>query len=446
MRNVWPCAALLAAALAAHADDWPQYMGPGRNGVWAEKGVIDKIPKAGLKAKWRTPIAGGYAGPSVAGGRVYVHDFLTEDDVKGGSKPVPPTKALSGKERLHCLDAKTGKPLWKHEYDIVAKVSYPAGPRATPTVASGHVYGLGMVGNLFCLDVKTGKPVWEKDLVKEYKTRVPMWGFCSHPLVVGDRLYVIVGGEGSVCVCFDRKTGKELWKALDAKEPGYSHPTIIEAGGKKQLIVWHAEAVNGLDPETGKVFWTVDLEPLYGMSIMAPQKSGNLLWAGGIGNKTLLLELAKDKPGAKELARGEAPLRGKPMTGTWLGPVNMTPLIEGDTIYGVDQPGTFLAVDLKTGKRLWHTWSPTTGTKEANSGTAFLIRNGPRHFLFSESGELVLAKLSREKYEELGRTKLVEPTGFAFGRNVVWSPPAFADRCIFVRNDKEAACFSLAAE
>ncbi|MBY0228324.1 MAG: PQQ-binding-like beta-propeller repeat protein [Gemmataceae bacterium] len=430
---------ILLAALAA---DWPQWRGPARDGVWPEKGVLARFPKDGPVKLWTAPVAGGYAGPAVAGGKVYVPDFATKGDVKKQSEPPRPDKALAGKERLLCLDARTGKQLWKHEYGIEARVSYPTGPRATPTVEGGRVYGLGMVGNLYCLDAETGKPVWQKDLVKEYEVEVPIWGFCSHPLVAGDKLYVLVGAKGGLCVCFDKKTGKELWKALDGPEPGYSTPALVEEGGKKRLLVFHPEGVASLDPETGKAGWSVEVEPLYKMSIMAPVKSGDLLFAGGIGNRSVMLELGGDKP--KVLWRGKEGMRGKPMTGTGFGPVNMTPMLEGDVLYGVDQPGTFLAVDAKTGKRLWHTFKPTTGEKEVGSGTAFLIKNGDRHFLFSEKGELVIAKLSREKYEEIDRAKLVAPTSHAFGRNVVWTHPAFADKCVFVRNDKELACFSLA--
>jgi hypothetical protein len=108
------------------------------------------------------------------------------------------------------------------------------------------------------------------------------------------------------------------------------------------------------------------------------------------------------------------------------------------------------AVDLKTGKRLWYTFEPVIdseqeeGFRNAGAGTAFIVKNGDRFFLFNEKGSLVIAKLSREKYEPIDRAKLIEPTLTAFGRKVVWSHPAFAEKCVFVRNDKEIACFSLA--
>ena len=137
-----------------------------------------------------------------------------------------------GKERVLCLEAKTGKEVWKHEYDCTYEVSYPAGPRCTPTVHDGKVYALGTEGNLYCLDAKKGAVLWSKDFKKDYGAKTPIWGHCGHPLVDGKKLICTVGGKGSVVVAFDKDSGKELWKALDATELGYSPPTMITAGGR----------------------------------------------------------------------------------------------------------------------------------------------------------------------------------------------------------------------
>ncbi|MGL6094764.1 MAG: PQQ-binding-like beta-propeller repeat protein, partial [Fimbriiglobus sp.] len=227
-------------------------------------------------------------------------------------------------------------------------------------------------------------------------------------------------------------------------EPGYCAPTITRAGGVDQLLIWHSKAVVGLNPVTGEKYWSVPLAPNYGMAIMAPRRSGDLLFAGGIVGKAVAIKLAADKPDAEEVWRAT----GKDA----VYPVNATPHIVDGVLYGVDQPGMLRAVEVATGKRLWATFKPVFGEEKdddfrgGGSGTAFLVRNGGRFFLFTETGHLVIAKLSPEKYEEIDRAKLVEPTGEAFGRKVVWSHPAFADRAVFVRNDKEIACFSLAAE
>ncbi|MCI0381195.1 MAG: PQQ-like beta-propeller repeat protein [Gemmataceae bacterium] len=430
-------AILLSATPAALTDDWPQWLGPKRDAVWRESGIVEKFPADGPKILWRAKIAGGYAGPAVAEGRVYVHDFLTEADTKKLSSPQGKPK-IEGKERILCLDAKNGELVWKHEYDCTYGISYPAGPRCTPTVQGGKVYAVGAMGHLHCLDAANGKLFWSKELPKEFNSKVPIWGMSGHPLVDGPRLICIAGGGDNVVVALDKDTGKELWKALSAKEPGYSTPTLIEAGGKNQLVIWHGEAINGLDPETGKVLWSEKLAPSFGMSIMTPQRHGEYLFAGGYGGQSLLLQLDKDKPGVKEL------WRGKPKTSVH--PVNMTPFAEGGLMYGVDTQGPLLAMKLETGERLWETYQATTGDRPEGAATAFLVKNGDRFFLFNEKGQLIIAKLSAKGYEEISRAKILEPTGTGFGRDVVWSHPAFAGRCAFIRNDRELVCVGLAAQ
>jgi outer membrane protein assembly factor BamB len=419
------------------ADDWPQWRGPSRDGRWNETGIIDKFPAGGPKVLWRTPIAGGYSGPAVAGGKVYVTDFVRQS---GEATNDPDNRAeVKGTERVLCLNAATGAIVWKHEYDCDYKISYPAGPRATPTVASGKVYALGAEGHLNCLDAESGKPLWSKDLKKEYQTEAPLWGFTGHPLVDGKKLICLVGGKGSIAVAFDKDSGREIWKALSTPEAGYCPPTIVEAGGKRQLLIWHPESLNSLDPETGAVYWTEPLVPQYRMSITAPVKSGDFLFASGIGKCAVLFKLAADKPAATIV------WDGKPTTAVFCG--TSTPIIDGGTIYGNDcEVGNLRAVQLATGERLWETFQPTTGgERRASHGTAFLTKNGDRYFIFSETGDLIIARLSPEKYEEISRAHLLEPTGECFGRPVVWSHPAYANKCVFARNDKEIICVSLAS-
>src|SRR5262245_56198162 len=132
MRRTASLLAIIFATTSASAADWPQWMGPNRDDVWAETDIIDKFPEGGLKPLWRKPIHGGFAGPAVAGGKVYVTDYVKS---AGDASPAPTKRNdLQGKERVLCLDAKTGEELWKHEYDCNYSISYPAGPRCTPTV------------------------------------------------------------------------------------------------------------------------------------------------------------------------------------------------------------------------------------------------------------------------------------------------------------------------
>jgi outer membrane protein assembly factor BamB len=442
---------LVALPPLAHAADWPQWLGPNRDSVWPETGIIEKFPTDGPEVLWRTPISSGYSGPAVAGGKVYVTDRVLAEKAMNPPDPFDTKTVVKSTERVLCLDAKSGKELWKHTYECPYQISYPAGPRCTPTVHDGKVYTLGAMGDLFCLAADSGSVIWSKNFPKDYAAKVPTWGFCGHPLVYKNLVICIAGGDGAVAVAFDKDTGKEKWKALSAREPGYSAPTLISVGGKDQVVIWHSQAINGLDPLTGKLLWSVPLEPMFGMAIMTPRQAGDKLFAAGIGGAGVVLKFDGEKATAEwrevtDKARGMAP---KPRG---LYPVNMTPFIENGIIYGVDQPGMLRAVELATGKKLWFTYKPVIGKEEAEdfkgagSGTAFLVKNGDRFFLFAETGDLIIAKLSPKGYEEVSRAKLLDQTGAAFGRKVVWNHPAFADKCVFLRNDKEIVCFSLAAK
>src|SRR5688500_3717053 len=132
------------------ADDWPQWLGPQRDGVWRETGIIHKFPASGLNVKWRVPIAAGYSGPAVVGGGVYISE--RQQWTNFGSRDPFQRGVIPGNERVLCLDAETGKVIWKHQYDCPYDVSYPAGPRATPVVHEGKVYTLGTEGHLFCFN------------------------------------------------------------------------------------------------------------------------------------------------------------------------------------------------------------------------------------------------------------------------------------------------------
>jgi outer membrane protein assembly factor BamB len=436
--------AAAVVALPVRADDWPQWLGPKRDSVWRETGLLEKFAANGPKVLWRVPIDGGFSGPAVADGKVFVTDYVTTNENRW--KPDSGKRdRLEGHERTLCIRASDGKVLWKQEFDCAYAVSYASGPRCTPTVAGGKVFTLGAMGDLRCLDVNDGHVVWAKDLKKEYHIECPLWGFSGHPLVDGQKLFVTVGGDGSVLVAFDKDTGKELWRALSAREPGYCPPSIIEAGGVRQLVLWTPDGISSVDPETGKVFWSFPLEPQYFMSIMAPKKWHEYLFAGGIGFKAAMLKLAPDRPAVTEVWQGTK--------STAVYPVNGSTFIEDGIIYAVDQPGALRAVKVETGERLWESYKPVVGhdlpaDTRINSGTAFLVKNQDRFFIFAETGELIIAKLNPKGYEEVSRAKILEPTFPLpqFNRTVVWSHPAFANKCVYARNDKELICVSLAAE
>jgi outer membrane protein assembly factor BamB len=423
---------------SAGADDWPQVFGPQRDGVWRETGIVDAIPAEGLPVVWRAEIAGGYSGPAVANGRVVVTDFLR---ASGDATNDPSVRnELAGEERIQCFDAKSGELIWRQSAPCEYKISYPAGPRATPTIDGDRVYTLGAEGRLSCLTLERGEIIWQLELAKEFQAPTPMWGFCGHPLVDGDRLICLVGGEGTAVVAFNKMTGSEIWRSLSAPDAGYSAPMMIQTASGPQLVVWHPESLHGLDPSTGQQIWSVPLKPDYGMSIMMPVQVGDYLFASGIGSVAALVKLTEQGREAEVVWRGEKD------TAVYSG--NSTPLIVDGVIYGSDcQIGEMLAVDLFSGERLWRTFKPTTGgTRRASHGTAFLVRHEDRFWILSETGDLILANLSREGYDELGRFAAIEPTGETFGRSVVWSYPAFAQKCVFIRNDRELVCINLAKD
>ncbi len=425
-------------AVSVQADDWPQWMGPARDGVYRETGIAKTMPIGGLPVLWRAPVAGGYSGPAVADGRVIVMDYVT---ASGTSTNNPGGRdAMTGSERVLAFDAATGRELWKVAYERPYNISYANGPRATPTIDGELVYALGAEGDLHCLQVATGEIVWRKQLAEEYQVESPIWGHAAHPLVHGDLLYCLAGGEGSVVVALDKLTGREVWRALTASEIGYCPPTIQRLGTEDRLVIWDADALHALDLQSGKVIWDYPLQPRYGMAINAPQRSGDLLYVCGIGETAAMIKLDGDgRP-------NETLWTGKPKMGVY--GANSTPLFVGDTLYGSDcGSGEFVAVNARDGVQHWQTFALTTGgERRASHGTAFAVKHEERFLIFAETGDLIFAELSPAGFKELGRMHVLEPTSECFGRPVVWSHPAFANQCMFARNDKELVCVSLATQ
>lgn len=450
LRATFAIALMTVSVTAAQANDWPQWLGPQRDGVWRETGLVEKFATDGPKVRWRTPIAEGYSGPAVAQGRVFITDRVLAEGVKNPDNPFAKTR-VDGKERVLCLDEATGTQLWKYEYDCPYTVSYAAGPRTTPVVSGNRVYTLGAMGHLYCFDIKTGAVVWSKDLPKENQFEVPLWGCAGHPLVDGNRLICLAGGSGSIAVAFDKDSGKEIWKALAAKDPGYAPPMIYEIGGTRQLIVWHPESVNSLNPETGQVYWT----QAYGakkaikanLTIPTPRLAGDKLFLTAFYDGPLMLKLnGTQQPSIAWKGEGR---NEQPDETDGLHSIMSTPFIKDGHIYGVCSYGELRCLDAATGKRIWSTFEATTG-KSVRWGNAFLVRihNEDRYVLFNELGDLILAELTPKGYNEISRAKILEPTNTMAGpkgRKVIWSHPAFANRAVYARNDREIICVSLAA-
>jgi outer membrane protein assembly factor BamB len=449
------------AAAAAPADDWPQWLGPKGDDVWRETGLVEQFPRGGPSVRWRAPIGMGYAGPAVAAGRVYLLDRVLAEKARNPDNAFK-KDPVQGKERVRCFDASNGKPLWEYAYDCEYEVSYPAGPRTTPTVHGGKVYTLGTMGDLYCLDAGSGKVVWSKNFPRDYKAQVPFWGYAGHPLLDGDRLICLVGAEDAAVVAFHKDTGEEVWKAAltglrSPHGPGYCPASLVEAGGKKQVIVWLPEAVHALNPETGKPYWSEKYHVEAGMTIPVPRQSGDRLFFTCFYSGSMMLQLASDRPAetvlwkSKTWGAGQRQGSERPERTDGLHCVMSTPIFRDGYIYGICSHGELRCIDAATGKRVWESLKATGTNKDPGKdrwNNAFLVAVGDsdRFIMFNERGDLILARLTPKGYEEISRAHILEPTNrMAMGRPVVWSHPAFANKCVYARNDKELVCISLAA-
>jgi len=417
---------VLFSAGISHADDWPQWRGPNRDGVWRETGTIEKFDSPEIKLKWRVPIASGYSGPTVADGRVYVTDRLTEPGEM---------------ERVLCLDWQTGKTLWTHRYHCKYRdIGYKAGPRASVLVAGGRAYSLGTAGHLFCFDAAGGKALWSHDLREEYRIRMPNWGIAASPVIEGDLLIVQAGGEGNACVCaFDKVTGQERWKAL-SDDASYSAPIVVTQAGRRVLVCWTGNRIVGLDPSNGRLFWEYPFPwEKWPIAIATPVLHGDMLLFSEAHQGTLLLRLSQKEPRVEKIwhrRRKDVP------DGKALHCLISTPCIDGRHVYGADGRGVLRCLRLATGEQVWE---DQTAVPPNRFATIHMIRQGDRTWVFNERGELIIARLTPEGFREISRAKLIEPTTDQLRRRdgVAWSHPAFAYRHVFARNDRALVCADL---
>ena len=429
-------ACALANASDAFADDWPEFRGEGRRGVWRETGILERFPEEGLKVRWRTSIKAGYAGPAVVDGRVFVTDFEA-------------TSGMRGTERALALDARSGAVLWTRTWEAdYAGIQWETGPGATPTVDADRVYVLGRTGTLSALGVETGEVLWRKNYGADYGVDRTTWGFdwgfSSAPLVDGDRLICLVGGTPDArVVAFDKFTGEEIWRALPSEaDLGVAQPIIIEAGGARQLIIWNPEEIASLNPVTGEVYWQQPYVVGGAMTVAVPVQVGNQLFFTTFYDGPMMLALNQDRPGASIAWRGNS---NSEIRTEGLHAVLATPIIDGGYIYGICSYGQLRCLDAETGERIWETQDATVERRRWVSG--FMVRHGNRVFINNDRGELIVANLSPAGYEEISRTQLISPTSSPGNRrelrNVNWVHPAYANKHIYTRNDEEIVSYSM---
>ena len=410
------------------ADDWPQWRGPNRDGIWREKGIVERFDAEQLPVRWRTEISNGYSAPTVADGRVYVTDRLAT-----------PTQL----ERVHCFDAATGTKIWSHDYECkYEQVDHRNGPRAAVTVNDNRAYSLGTMGHLFCFDAADGSVLWAKDLRKEYKIRMPAWGIAASPLVEDSLVIVLIGGQNACLVAFNKVTGKEVWRALSDRT-GYSAPIVIEQAGKRLLVCWTGERVVGLDPLTGTLYWEHPFPP-YRMihNIATPVLQNGFIFVSGFFDGSLLLKLDPDKPAVQKVWHRRGPSEKNTDS---LHCCISTPILQGDYVYGVDSYGELRCLDLYTGDRIWESLLAVPQARWAN---IHMVRHEDHIWMFNERGELIISELSPKGFHEISRAKLIKPTQGQLSQRdgVCWTHPAFAYKHVYIRNDEELICADLSAK
>ena len=404
------------------AEDWPQFRGPNRDSVWNEDGILQTFPAEGLKIRWRVPVGAGNSSPVVAGGRVFVTDTVTEK--------------RNAWERVHSFDEKTGQLLWAFSDEVDCHPSFdpknPSGPCPTPIAEGSRVFTLGATGHLLCLNARKGTLIWKRILGRDYDLeKFPELTAC--PLIEGGLLIVLICGKPGACVvAFDKRTGKEVWRALNDPPHAFSSPIVISAGGKRQLIVWTPKAVTSLNPVTGQTWWREELATREDYAVATPVHHGDLLLISG-----LMFQLDRNKPTASVLWPETKALSLRVLSHTCM------PLILDEYAFAGKIGGRFVCLEARTGKQVWET---DQVTPLGNGGTIHLTLNGDPVLIFTDQGNLIRARLDGAGYHELSRVRLIKPD-YQFGdRKVVFAPLSFANRHVFSRNNEELVCASLAAK
>jgi outer membrane protein assembly factor BamB len=374
-----------------------------------------------LKIRWRRPVGGGWASPVVSQGRVFVFDVAM-------IKPV-------AKERLHCFEEKTGRILWVFAYEEpYGEWTYVpergAGPTATPIVEGDRIYIVGANGRTHCLDVNTGRVRWEKKIGQEYQ--VSEMSCRPSPLIEDSMLIVFTGAKpGASVLALDKQTGREVWKGLDDPVSN-SSPIVIQAGGKRQLIVWSDSSLASLDPASGQVYWRERMVTSNNDSVATPVFQGGRLLVSG-----LMVDVSANPPAAV-FRWPEIRTPAKRILSN-----TSTPWMRGEHIFAAKGRGELVCLEAATGRQIWS----TNGLTAAKTGASIqLTPQGGGYFLFTDEGNLIRGQLSPAGYREISRAHLLDPTWPFEQTKYVYAPPAFANAHVFARSEAEVVCASLRAE
>lgn len=307
---------------------WTGFRGPLRDAHYTEQPILTAWPPGGPKVLWRQPIGGGYASFAIANGLAYTIEQRRE------------------KEVVAAYDMETGREVWSHSYVGKFEESMGGeGPRATPTWHDGKIYALGGEGDFHCLDALTGKVLWKRNILHDAKSSLLMFGTAYSPLIVEDKVILLPGGEnGWSIVAYNKDTGEVLWHTQDDKT-AYTSPVLVELAGQRQMLVVSATRVKGVAVEDGKLLWEFPWSVSYENSIAQPVLLGKdrLMLTGGYGKGSAAIQVTKegDKFAAKELWRNKF-LKNKFTSSIYH---------EGH-VYGLDED-ILVCLDAETGKRVW---------------------------------------------------------------------------------------------
>jgi outer membrane protein assembly factor BamB len=364
------------ATQALHADDWPQFMGPDRNGVSAEKGLRFSWPKQGPPLLWEKRVGAGFAGPVVAGRRLILFHRLDNDEV------------------VDCLDSETGKEQWSFKYPTTYRddFGFDEGPRATPLIAGDRVFTLGAEGRLHCIDLASGQAIWQRSLSSDYASRKGYFGVGTSPLLAGANLLINIGGRDAGIIALNKDNAKEVWRATN-HEASYSSPVIAEWGGARHAVFLTREGIVVVNPADGSVTYQKHFRARGSASVNAASPlaaDGYLFFSASYGTGAILLRPADQ--GMDEIWKSDEVLSNH----------YTTSLAQDGYLYGFDgrqEEGARLrCVELKSGKVAW--------TVESFGCGSMILADG--HLLvLHEKGELIVAAASPTGYQEESRAPLL---------------------------------------
>lgn len=391
-------ATALSISLPLDAADWPQYRGPGRDGVSPETGLLDAWPESGPAECWRKPLGEGFSGIAVVDGGLY-------------------TLYSDGENELAVrLDPKTGEEVWKVPVGPHFDEALGNGPRSTPTVDGDRLYVLSSTGNLKALSTQDGSTVWETQAQDALGAPLPLRGFAPSPLVDGDLVVLELGaGDGKSIHAFEKATGKVAWSVRN-NPPGYSSPIAVTIGGVHQIVFVHTagQEVVSVLPD-GTEHWT---HPWAGGTLAMPLfiPPNRIFVSASADTGAMVVEVTESEDGPKV----EEIWRDRGMKNHWSSSV----FYEG-TLYGFDN-GTFKAIDPATGEMHW---------AKRGLGKGSLVAADDLLMVLGDRGKLVLVEATPEEYREKGA---LEPLG-----NKSWTAPSLSGGKLFLRDMEEIVCLEV---